>query len=135
MKTQRETFRKSEKLCSRKIITLLFEEGNIFYLPMYKIVWKKGPLPEPVPAQVAFSVPKKIFRLAVTRNLIKRRLREAYRKNKHQLYSFLASENITVAFIVILRDNSVPSYKEVEISTNSMILRLIEEIKKYETVR
>ena len=35
-----------------------------------------------IPVKVAFSVPKRIFKKAVTRNLLKRRMREAYRKNK-----------------------------------------------------
>ena len=41
MNTIRETFKKSERLCSRKIITKLFENGNIFYNSLFKVVWKK----------------------------------------------------------------------------------------------
>ena len=52
----------------------------------------KVPLNIPYPAQVAFSVSKRGFRLAVTRNLIKRRMREAYRKNKYLLYEYLAQK-------------------------------------------
>ena len=55
------------------------------------------------PAQIAFSVSKRGFRLAVTRNLIKRRMREAYRKNKYLLYEFLASENKQIVLIVIVK--------------------------------
>ena len=83
MNTRRETFEKSERLCSTKIISGLFENGNIFYTPLFKVVWSISPVIIPYPAQIAFSVSKRGFRLAVTRNLIKRRMREAYRKNKY----------------------------------------------------
>jgi ribonuclease P protein component len=125
MNTIRQTFDKSERLCSIKIIAGLFECGNIFYTSHYKIVWGKSPVPLPGPAQVAFSVSKKGFRLAVTRNLIKRRMREAYRKNKNTLYEHLASENIQIAFLVILKGNSVPDYLAIEKSMKVMIKKLI----------
>src|SRR5450756_157774 len=108
MNTTRETFDKSERLCSTKVITGLFESGNIFYTSLFKVVWGRSPAPIPGPAQVTFSVSKRGFRLAVTRNLIKRRMREAYRKNKRTLYDHLISQNIQIAFVVILRGNAVP---------------------------
>jgi ribonuclease P protein component len=121
----KETFDKSERLCSRKSISLLFETGKIFHNSLFKVVWDKVQNPIQGPAQVAFSVSKRGFRLAVTRNLIKRRMREAYRKNKSVLYSHLLSQNIQVAFIVIIKGNSVPDYIVIEKAVRDLINKLI----------
>lgn len=125
MNITRETFNKSERLCSRKTIETLFESGNIFFSPLFKVVWTNCPNSIPGPAQVAFSVSKRGFRLAVTRNLIKRRLREAYRKNKRILYDHLISQNIQIVFVVIMRGNSVTDYLTIEKSMKEMINKLI----------
>jgi len=130
MITKRETFDKSERLCSTKIISGLFESGNIFYTSLFKVVWGSSPVQLTVPAQVVFSVSKKGFRHAVTRNLIKRRLREAYRKNKNILYEFLLSENKQIVFVVIIRRNSVPDYQTIEKSIQQMLNRIIILLKE-----
>ena len=125
MNTRREAFDKSERLCSTRIISGLFENGNIFHTSLFKIVWSNSPLILPFPAQTAFSVPKKGFRLAVTRNLIKRRMREAYRKNKYLLYESLASQNKQIVLIVIMKGTSVPDYSSIEKSIKEMLDKLI----------
>jgi ribonuclease P protein component len=125
MNITRETFDKSERLCSRKVIEKLFETGHIFYTPLSKVVWEKGNYPFPGPAQVAFSVSKRGFRLAVTRNLVKRRLREAYRRNKSLFYRHLLSQNIQIVFVVIIRGKSVPDYATIEKGVKEVINKLI----------
>jgi ribonuclease P protein component len=130
MSSRKETFSKSERLCSRKTIAGLMDNGNVFYMPYYKVIWLKSGNEMPFPAQVAFSVPKRYFRHAVIRNLLKRKMREAYRKNKHILYDFLRSENTRIVFIVIFRDNPVPDYLTVEKSMQDLIAKLITEAGK-----
>jgi ribonuclease P protein component len=119
-----ETFQKSERLCSIKTIAMLFDDGNIFYSPMFKIVWFKNPVSTPFPAQVAFSVSKKGFRKAVDRNMIKRRMREAYRLNKQRLYDSLNSMNVQIAFLIIFRENNIPDYQRIERSISELLDKL-----------
>lgn len=128
MNITRETFSKSERLCSKKILDELFEKGNILHTSLLKVVWLPAILPSDSPAQIAISVPKKGFRLAVTRNLVKRRMREAYRKNRRSLYEALIKQNITIAFIVIVKGNTVPRNDETEKAVIEIINRLTKTV-------
>lgn len=72
---------KSERLHADKLIKELFSEGSSFFLYPFKVqffVKRDGD----GTSQVLFSVSKKKIKKAVGRNLIKRRMREAYRLNK-----------------------------------------------------
>jgi ribonuclease P protein component len=120
----KETFNKAERLCSKKEIEALFENGKSFYSFPFVVVWSFTDSAIPFPAQMAISVSKKGFRLAVTRNLIKRRMRESWRKNKFLLYDFLKSSDKKIVFTIIYRESSVIDYFTIENSTKEMINKL-----------
>ena len=84
------TFKKEERLCSKKLLEKLFSSGSSFLIYPFRITWLPSELPADVPAQVVISVSKRKFKKAVTRNLLKRRIREIYRLHKAEfVYSFV----------------------------------------------
>ena len=81
--SQRNTFQKSERLSSEILIKELFNKGSSFYLFPFKFILRKH-RPGEKQVKVLISVPKRNFKKAVDRNLLKRRVREAYRLSKNQ---------------------------------------------------
>lgn len=120
------SFKKEERLCSKKIIDKLFSEGNSFLSFPLKVVFMQTSFSVKHPVQAAFTVGKRNFKSAVQRNLIKRKIREAYRLNKFQLYHVLEDKQVAIFFIFI--GKTIPEYKLVETAMKKGINKLIKEI-------
>lgn len=89
------SFKKETRLSSEKLIQELFNKGSYFYLRPFKVLHLKLDR-QPSPHQVLISVPARLFKKAVDRNTIKRRIREGFRLNQHRL---VESENLLIAYI------------------------------------
>jgi ribonuclease P protein component len=89
-----KTFTKEERLCSKRLLDLLFKNGSSFLLYPYRVSYLFVADDSAVPAQVVINVSKRRYKRAVDRNLIKRRTREAYRLQKQEeLYAVLDNPN------------------------------------------
>jgi ribonuclease P protein component len=128
------TFRREERLKSEKIITYLFREGRSFSCYPLRLVYfefKNPQITEGVsfPIQVSFSVPKRSFKSAVVRNRLRRRMREAYRLHKNELYNYLITNalysNKKFAFMLLYTAKEELPYADIE----KGILKMIHKFK------
>lgn len=110
------TFKKEERLCSVRLIQSLFHSGSSFVVYPFRVVYRfeKRDIGT---AQVLISVSKRRFKLAVTRNSIKRRLREAYRLEKGaKLLPFLDERKqylvFAIQYIGKQEEASLPTLRE-----------------------
>lgn len=106
---------KVERLCSLKAIESLFASGKSHFVYPIRMVFQivESDVDNP-PVQVMFSVPRKRFKLAVTRNLIRRRMREAYRLNKHNLIPMLEPLNLNLKIAFLYSVNDVCDFSTIE---------------------
>ena len=76
-----EGLSKEERLCSKSDIARLLKDGKFGHEGVLKFCWR--PVEDDAAVnRIMVSVSKRLFKRAVRRNLLKRRLREAYRRNK-----------------------------------------------------
>jgi ribonuclease P protein component len=126
----RNTFRKAEHLCSRNLITTVFEKGQAFYYSPFKAIWLDTQFPISVPVQLLPAVPKRFMRKAWQRNLMKRHIREAYRKNKAPLYSILQAKQKQCALAIVFTGKKIISAQETEAAIILILRRLTDEYEK-----
>lgn len=80
---QAHTLPKEERLCGKTTVAALLSEGKWGATAHLRFCWAAGR--EEGRNRILVAVPKKFFKRAVKRNLLKRRLREAYRLQKELL--------------------------------------------------
>lgn len=124
----------SERINSKKQIDRLFRGGGskamtasplrMVYMAGERGEDERGPV-----AQMMVSVPKRYFKRAVKRNLIKRQVREAYRLEKHIVAETLGREHTkTVAMCFIWTDARLRTAQEVQTKMHNLLVRLAERL-------
>jgi len=122
----RQTLKKHERLHGKKTIDHLFLHGTSFFSHPFVVYHQTVPMTGASPlCVVLFSVSKKKFPHATQRNLLKRRMREAFRKNKHLIYNKIAelqTNDLHLAFIYT--HNAILDYARIE-------KKMVESIAQY----
>ena len=95
----RNTLPKKERLCGKTAVSKLLAKGRHGSVPGLRYLCLYGNDAEV--SRMMVSVPKKSFKRAVKRNLLKRRIRESWRRQKH-LLAF--DRNIDILFMYSVKE-------------------------------
>ena len=131
MMQSRHTFRKAERLCSKKHIEALFAGDNrsLTAYPL-RAVYTETKVEKIVNCKsisLLISVSKRHFKHAVDRNRAKRLIREAYRLNKGLLLDHLPEDTqLDLAFIWM--SDELCDYAIVEAKMKILLQRIAEKI-------
>ena len=121
-------FNKSERLTNKVTINKLFEKGQSVVISPFRLLWTENNNSKYSIAQTLISVPKRNISLATKRNVIKRRMNEAFRLNKEKLYAELNERNKQINIAIIYQKQEIQTYKIIEQKINLLLSRLIEEL-------
>lgn len=114
---------KNEKLCSLTAIDTLFTRGKSSAITAFPLraVWRISDRIGGGDAQFLITIPKKRLRHAVDRVASRRRIREAYRLNRH-LLEIPGDMKIDIAFIYL--DVTTSSYKKAETAVKKILQKI-----------
>ena len=115
-------FSKKEKLTGKKKIEGLFRQGSSFYFSAFQI--RFTPASDQDHHEVLVTVPKKNFKRAVDRNLLKRRIREAFRLNKQLIKD---SHPSYIGFVYISKE--ILTFHEIQNQLITVLGRLKNKMK------
>jgi ribonuclease P protein component len=111
------TLPKSERLHGKATVSALMSKGRWGFTQGLKYCYLKNQPTEGgfSPNRIMVSVPKRLFKRAVRRNLLKRRIRESYRTQKH----LLPQSGTDVLFLYNSRD--ILEYRDINEQVGSIL--------------
>ena len=122
-----QTFLKTERLCRETTIDSLFKNGDSIKNSLFTLVWKIEELDNDATAQTVIIVPKKNIKNSANRNILKRRMREAFRIYKSALYTKIKNKKQQLAIAIIYNKQEIFPYKAIEEKIKLILKRLSEE--------
>lgn len=123
------SFKKRERLSGKKAISALFLSGRGVTVPPFRFLY----LPasgESYPARVVITVPKRLYRKAVDRNLLKRRIREAYRLQKPELYRQLSEKGAMIHLVIQYQQGEIMPFAPLAEALEKGLGRLVREVNE-----
>ncbi len=129
MNPSHHRFGKAHRLCGKKQIDRLFAQGQSFFAYPFRCVWTTAePVPDKAsaPVQILISVGKKNHKRAVARNKLKRRIREAYRLNRHHPNDISGPDGRIVTVALLYTSKEILEYSVIEHG----IVKVLSEIRK-----
>ena len=116
-------FPKNQKLCSRKVIEQLFKKANNISEEPLQFIWNLEEKRD-VQTKTMIIVPKKKVKLANKRNELKRKIKEAYRLQKHDLEFVLKQNNKQLNLAIIYQAQEIYNYNVLAKKINVLLKRL-----------
>ncbi len=113
----------SERLRTLGAIKRLFESGHSGFIYPIRYVWFSEP-DQVTSAEVLFNVPKKFHRRANKRNLLRRRVKEAYRVQKSIILEVEDSAPRSIDIALIYSTKECHSYKTIR----NAVRKILEQI-------
>jgi ribonuclease P protein component len=121
----KQTLGKQERLKSKTLLGKLYKEGSSVKSFPLRMVYIQAEHDSNYPAQVGVSVPKRNFKKAVSRNRIKRLLRETYRKQKQLVYNSIDKPYV---FMISYIGKEEFSYAEIEVKMEKLLKAFVDKI-------
>ena len=122
-----QTLQKKEIINHKKKIDQLFKSGDRFLIDEFQVVYLTSSSYDNW-FNILISVPKKKIKLACTRNLLKRRIREVIRKKKEKYILKHKDKKKQVKIAFIYSSEKVIKYKEKKEKINLILQRLLKVI-------
>lgn len=130
MPTKKNGLGKADILRHKKAISYLFEDKSALKLQSFplKCILVENTIIRQEQLQVLFIVPSRVIRKAHDRNLIRRRIKEAYRIRKEEIKQLLGSQR-QINLGLLYTSNEVLSYDQIVKSLNKIINDLSQKVK------
>jgi ribonuclease P protein component len=127
------TLHKNERLKKRKEIESLFRQGKSFVHHPFRVYFEILNNEEAKqPLLFGVGVSKKFFKKAVSRNRIKRLVREAYRLQKNNLKTVLQNQQLSAKLFFIYTGDVIPNYALVLEKLGAILQKLEKDVLKNE---
>ncbi len=125
---------KYERICKENDIQALFDKGAGVSVYPYRVIYlfRHDENCRPT-VRLLVSVSKKRFHHAVSRNRVKRIMRETWRRNKAPLYEICERDNNSVDVALVYTATVIHSYEEVLAKTKKAVQEIVKRYEAHST--
>ena len=116
----RFSFSKEERISEKKIIDTLFNNGKKFNESPFDIRFLNQEIKDDSFSRVLITVSSSRIKSAVKRNLLKRRIKESYRKNKKIIFN----KSLMIAFVYV--SDEILIYSDI----NDSVIKILKKLSK-----